>query len=323
MWRSMVPLAGAVAGAVPADRSAPAAAPTTPAAAASTQSTAPGSPSQRASPRAAGTAAPATTPATTRAVTQTVRESSRRQSSSGWNGRAACRTWRRRGVRATRVSLLGQFGGDLVVQALDPYRALGGGGGDRDGGEPVELFQRAAHGVHGLDPHIGAIRHSCQKNPVRTYTASSVTSQPVGAEPPQRGRRTAAATPAAARTAAAAARGGRARSARPVRPGGRRVPRSSAATAPSATSSRPARSACCAAASAGSPAVPSPPAWAQRPQPAGRRRPGRRWSCRAPAPVPSVRTGSIFLARTLPSSTPHWSKESMFQMAPWTKTLCS
>ncbi len=37
----------------------------------------------------------------------------------------------------------------------------------------------------------------------------------------------------------------------------------------------------------------------------------------------SVRAGSIRLARTLPSSTPHWSKESMFQTAPWTKTFCS
>jgi len=34
-------------------------------------------------------------------------------------------------------------------------------------------------------------------------------------------------------------------------------------------------------------------------------------------------TGRICWARTLPSSTPHWSNESMFQMAPWVKTLCS
>ena len=29
------------------------------------------------------------------------------------------------------------------------------------------------------------------------------------------------------------------------------------------------------------------------------------------------------LASCLPSSTPHWSKELIFQIAPWTKTLCS
>src|ERR1700691_2526603 len=28
-------------------------------------------------------------------------------------------------------------------------------------------------------------------------------------------------------------------------------------------------------------------------------------------------------ARTLPSSTPHWSNESIFQMTPWVNTLCS
>lgn len=31
----------------------------------------------------------------------------------------------------------------------------------------------------------------------------------------------------------------------------------------------------------------------------------------------------IFLARDLPSSTPHWSKELMFQMAPSVKVMCS
>ena len=31
----------------------------------------------------------------------------------------------------------------------------------------------------------------------------------------------------------------------------------------------------------------------------------------------------IATARTLPSSTPHWSKESIPQIAPWVKTLCS
>ena len=34
-------------------------------------------------------------------------------------------------------------------------------------------------------------------------------------------------------------------------------------------------------------------------------------------------SGMIATARTLPSSTPHWSKESMPQIAPWVKTLCS
>ena len=34
-------------------------------------------------------------------------------------------------------------------------------------------------------------------------------------------------------------------------------------------------------------------------------------------------SGMMRWARTLPSSTPHWSKELMFQMTPWVKTLCS
>ena len=44
-------------------------------------------------------------------------------------------------------------------------------------------------------------------------------------------------------------------------------------------------------------------------------------SClRSPSPESS---GMMRWARTLPSSTPHWSKESMSQIAPCTKTLCS
>jgi hypothetical protein len=34
-------------------------------------------------------------------------------------------------------------------------------------------------------------------------------------------------------------------------------------------------------------------------------------------------SGTIRWASTLPSSTPHWSNESMFQIAPCVKTLCS
>ena len=34
-------------------------------------------------------------------------------------------------------------------------------------------------------------------------------------------------------------------------------------------------------------------------------------------------SGTIRFASTLPSSTPHWSKELMFQIVPWVKTLCS
>src|SRR6516164_1711434 len=34
-------------------------------------------------------------------------------------------------------------------------------------------------------------------------------------------------------------------------------------------------------------------------------------------------SGMMRWASTLPNSTPHWSKESMSQMAPWVKTLCS
>ena len=34
-------------------------------------------------------------------------------------------------------------------------------------------------------------------------------------------------------------------------------------------------------------------------------------------------SGTIFWASALPSSTPHWSKESICQIVPWVKTLCS
>ena len=34
-------------------------------------------------------------------------------------------------------------------------------------------------------------------------------------------------------------------------------------------------------------------------------------------------SGMMRCASTLPSSTPHWSKESMFQITPCVKTLCS
>src|SRR5438034_967658 len=34
-------------------------------------------------------------------------------------------------------------------------------------------------------------------------------------------------------------------------------------------------------------------------------------------------SGMIRFARTFPSSTPHWSKESIPQIVPWVKTLCS
>src|SRR4051812_1270272 len=37
----------------------------------------------------------------------------------------------------------------------------------------------------------------------------------------------------------------------------------------------------------------------------------------------TVNSGRIFLASCLPNSTPHWSKELMFQMMPCTKILCS
>lgn len=43
-----------------------------------------------------------------------------------------------------------------------------------------------------------------------------------------------------------------------------------------------------------------------------------------PSPLPGSSSSlRIFLARTLPSSTPHWSKELMSQMAPSVKVRCS
>jgi hypothetical protein len=44
--------------------------------------------------------------------------------------------------------------------------------------------------------------------------------------------------------------------------------------------------------------------------------------CAAPPDQASGRVGGQQLG-TLPSSTPHWSKESMFQIAPCVNTLCS
>ena len=53
-------------------------------------------------------------------------------------------------------------------------------------------------------------------------------------------------------------------------------------------------------------------------------RSGRWWSCRAASGCGSpASSASIFLASTLPSSTPHWSKLLMPQSTPWTKILCS
>ena len=51
-----------------------------------------------------------------------------------------------------------------------------------------------------------------------------------------------------------------------------------------------------------------------------------RWSsCRGAASAPRrpASSGMIATASALPSSTPHWSKESIPQIAPWVKTLCS
>lgn len=45
-------------------------------------------------------------------------------------------------------------------------------------------------------------------------------------------------------------------------------------------------------------------------------------SCPLPAPGSSISL-RIFLANTLPSSTPHWSNELMSQMAPSVKVRCS
>ena len=46
-------------------------------------------------------------------------------------------------------------------------------------------------------------------------------------------------------------------------------------------------------------------------------------SCASSGSVALSSSGMIRLASTLPSSTPHWSNELIFQMVPWTKTLCS
>ena len=46
-------------------------------------------------------------------------------------------------------------------------------------------------------------------------------------------------------------------------------------------------------------------------------------SCLSVGAVSLSSSGTIRCASTLPSSTPHWSKESMFQITPCVKTLCS
>lgn len=88
-----------------------------------------------------------------------------------------------------------------MVQARDPYRPLA---------EAVVTVTVASRKSCSSGPRtvstvwirdMGAIRHSCQKNPVRTYTASSVISQRC-VRNHHRGKRTAVAVPAAARTAA-------------------------------------------------------------------------------------------------------------------------
>ena len=50
---------------------------------------------------------------------------------------------------------------------------------------------------------------------------------------------------------------------------------------------------------------------------------GRAVVARASAPRSACSSGMIATASALPSSTPHWSKESIPQIAPWVKTLCS
>ena len=62
----------------------------------------------------------------------------------------------------------------------------------------------------------------------------------------------------------------------------------------------------------------------QRPRSSGTWRPGRRCDGVQARHLGALgRAGSTRLASTLPSSTPHWSKESMFHTAPCTNTLCS
>src|ERR1019366_2157164 len=46
-------------------------------------------------------------------------------------------------------------------------------------------------------------------------------------------------------------------------------------------------------------------------------------SCASAGSVLLSSSPMIFLARTLPSSTPHWSNESMLQIVPWVNTECS
>jgi hypothetical protein len=46
-------------------------------------------------------------------------------------------------------------------------------------------------------------------------------------------------------------------------------------------------------------------------------------SCPNSGSVAASNSGTIRWASTLPSSTPHWSNESMFQITPCVKTLCS
>ena len=46
-------------------------------------------------------------------------------------------------------------------------------------------------------------------------------------------------------------------------------------------------------------------------------------SCFNTGAAPASSSGMMAAANTLPSPTPHWSNESMFQMTPCVKTLCS
>ena len=46
-------------------------------------------------------------------------------------------------------------------------------------------------------------------------------------------------------------------------------------------------------------------------------------SCRSSGVADAACSGMIRCGRTLPSSTPHWFKDSIRQMTPWVNTLCS
>ena len=46
-------------------------------------------------------------------------------------------------------------------------------------------------------------------------------------------------------------------------------------------------------------------------------------SCFSSGSVTLSSSGMMATASTLPSSTPHWSNESMSQIVPWVNTLCS